>query len=381
MIVDSSPGRVLDRAESELRQLIASPAAPGQLPSARACTMNLVVVGEGPSVVPTWEAVIDEVLLGIPARAVLASLTPAGEDSLGADLSAVCTPPSDGGPALCSERITLHASGRVCERLPSCVAALSVTDVPSVLVWLGRIESGDPVFGTLAADASRIVLDSADSDLSNLARVLYWARARAEFERPGVADLAWTRLAPWQELLARFFDEPKFRPLAARVTRLVLCQASAGGRVPLAAEGTLLLAWFATRLGWRPAETRSRSAARAGERARHFVRPDGGIVALELGVEAAPATGDLCSVRVDAEGDAASVHGTIRSNAREGGAWRLEWRAHGDAGAIEQCIRLRDRDRVRLLERTLHRPAHDSALAESVAWADELRSEELACSA
>jgi hypothetical protein len=37
-------------------------------------------------------------------------------------------------------------------------------------------------------------------------------------------------------------------------------------------------------------------------------------------------------------------------------------------------------DAARLLERTLHRPPRDEALAEAAAWADELRGEELACS-
>jgi hypothetical protein len=52
----------------------------------------------------------------------------------------------------------------------------------------------------------------------------------------------------------------------------------------------------------------------------------------------------------------------------------------GATQRIEQHVRLRASGLAGLLERTLHRPTSDPALAEAAAWADELRSEELACS-
>jgi hypothetical protein len=59
--------------------------------------------------------------------------------------------------------------------------------------------------------------------------------------------------------------------------------------------------------------------------------------------------------------------------------WRHAVSCSGDVLRLEQRVRLRASDPARLLGLTLHRPTHDDALLEAVAWADELRGEELAC--
>jgi glucose-6-phosphate dehydrogenase assembly protein OpcA len=395
----TSPGEALGRVERELRALWSAPPAPGETPRARACTMNLVVVAAAPALAAQWVPVVDEVLQSIPARAIVAGLDLDGPDGLDADAAAVCTPGAAGatpgaasgtpgaanttlgaasGTVVCSERVSLTAHGAVCARLPSCVATLCATDVPTTLVWLGRVHANDPAFEPLARDASRIVLDAAQGSLGSLAGVVYWARARAASDRPGVADLAWTRLAPWQELCARMFDEPRLRPLADRITRVALVQAAAPG-APLGSEGALLLGWLATRLGWK-------AASLAGK--LRLLREDGGHVHAALCAEAAPQApappGTLLSVQLEAAAPDGSmqVRGEV---AREPGdpdvaTWRLAVTpAGGETQRIEQHVRLRAGDAARLLERTLHRPTHDPALADSAVWADELRGEELAC--
>jgi glucose-6-phosphate dehydrogenase assembly protein OpcA len=393
---------VLQRVDAELRALWATPPAPGQMPTARACTMNLVVVASSPALAEAWVPVVDQVLQAVPARAIVVGLDVDGPDALGADTMAVCTPVGAGGSAVCSERITLVARGGVCAHLPSCVATLCATDVPTTLVWLGRVHADDPVFEPLARDASRIVLDAARGSLGSLANVVYWARARAGVDRPGVADLAWTRLAPWQELCARMFDEPGLRPLASRITRLALVQAGAGG-APLASEGALLLGWLASRLGWK-------AASLAGK--LRLVRQEGAAAVVARGAEAAEAqvqatlradptsrlpAGTLLAVRLEAAGPDVTMRGEIARAPGDADAvtWRLEvTRAGGEPQRIEQHVRLpsagaadgpsgepEDAGRsARLLERTLHRPPHDPALADAASWADELRGEELACS-
>jgi len=95
-----------------------------------------------------------------------------------------------------------------------------VPEIPTALVWLGRVHVDDPVFADLANDAHRIILDSEYTSIGSLLHVCSWARKQAN--RPQVADLAWVRLASWQELLARFFDPPDVRHLANKVTKVRL---------------------------------------------------------------------------------------------------------------------------------------------------------------
>jgi glucose-6-phosphate dehydrogenase assembly protein OpcA len=381
--VSTSPSQVLGRLDRELRAFWSMPPPPGETPKARACTRNLVVVAGTPELAEAWVSIVDDVVQAIPARAIVVGFDPDGADALEATTTAVCTPGESGGPAICSERVTLQAHGAVCARLASCVDALCVTDVPTTLVWLGRVHADDLVFAPLARDADRIILDAAQGSLSGLARVVRWARtdapvgpwtgARAAGERPGVADLAWTRLAPWQELCARMFDEPRLRELAARVTRVGMVQASAP-EAALGSEGSLVLGWLATRLQWK-------AVSLAGQ--LRLLRPDGGNVQAQLRAEAAPQSprGALLALEIEAQAGPLAIRGAITREQGKADAalWRLEVTSGGQTQRIEQRVRLRASEPARLLERTLHRPPHDDALAESVAWADGLLSEELVC--
>jgi len=364
--VTAGPREVLGRVDAELRALWATAPAPGEVPKARACTMNLVVVASSPALAQQWTPVVDEVVQGTPARAIVVGLDADGADALEASVSAVCTP-----AGVCSERVTFVARGGMVTRMPSVVRSLCLTDVPTTLVWLGRVQADDPAFAPLAPEAGRIVLDAAQGSLSSLASVVYWARARSEAERPGVADLAWTRLAPWQELCAQMFDEPRLRVLASQVARLTLVQASAPG-TELGSEGALMLGWLATRLGWR-------AASFAGK--LRLLRADGGTVAVTLKSAAGPDEGRraLHGLRLEAARDGLAMTGEI-AREQDAATWRMEVSAAaGDVRRIEQRVRLRASDAAGLLERTLRRPARDEALVDAVAWADELRREELAC--
>jgi glucose-6-phosphate dehydrogenase assembly protein OpcA len=375
-------GDTLDRVDAELRALT-GPTAPGQTARARACTMNLVVVAATPERATGWLPVVDEVLQALPARAIVVGLDPDGTDGLEAATSAICTPAESGGSLVCSERVTLVARGSVCARLPSCVAALCSTDVPTNLVWLGHVHAADPAFEPLARDAARIVLDASQGSLGSLASVVYWARARDERDRPGVADLVWTRLAAWQELSARFFDEPRLRVLARHVTRVTLAQASPAGAA-LGPDATLMLGWLATSLGWRASSLAGKlRLVRAGS-----PTPGSSDTFVQAALRAQPAAGAerdaLVSVCLEASAGDLSMRGEIT---REPGGtdaaaatWRLDVTSAGATQRIEQHVRLRASGLAGLLERTLHRPTSDPALAEAAAWADELRSEELACS-
>jgi len=370
----------LARVDAELRAL-SGPAEPGQPARARACTMNLVVVAATPERAASWLPVVDEVLQTLPARAIVVGLDPDGEDGLEAATTAICTPGESSRSLLCSERVTLVARGGVCARLPSCVATLCSTDVPTTLVWLGHVHADDAAFEPLARDAARIVLDASQGSLGSLANVVYWARARAERDRPGVADLAWTRLAAWQELSARFFDEPRLRPLATHVARVTLAQASPAG-APLGPEATLMLGWLATSLGWRASSMAGKLRLLRSDGASGAAR-DGLVQAVLRADPAAPTARDaLVSVRLEASAGDLSMRGEITRDPGEADAatWRLDVTSAGATQRIEQHVRLRASGPAGLLERTLHRPTNDPALAEAAAWADELRGEELECS-
>lgn len=395
-----SVGAVLADVESKLRDIWLP--TPGEPTKARACTMNLVIVGS-PAIVDRYQSVVDEVTSNIPARAILLSLEPEGPEGLAAEVSAVC---GIGADATCSERIRLRVSGAIAARSASIVEALAVPELPTSVVWLGRVHVGDPVFVGLASEATRVVLDTEYTSLASLLSLSRWARVKSRERRdssarhslspqserlsllaapalgavvaPHIADLAWTRLRPWQEMIARFFDDPLLNEHARAVRRIELKQASERG-ARLGSESTLLLGWLATRLEWK--------LVRVGGHLR-LQRPGGQPIQLVLSAVARPpavAPSALAGVALDAEQQGVVLRGTVDRELASGldadalDADVLVWRlsAGGVPCATEQRVRLGTNKGARLLERTLHRAAYDEALIESAKFAEDIDEEGL----
>ncbi len=368
---------VIARIERELRDLWSIPATPGELPKTRVCTMNLVVIAGSRGMADRYTAVVDDITGSIPARAILVALEPeAPAGTLDGDVSAICAVAGEAGSS-CSERVRLTATGSTCARVASAVEALCVPEIPTTLVWLGRVHVDDPVFLALANRAERVILDTEYTSLGSLMKLAAWARG--ERGRPAVADLAWTRLAVWQELCARFFDDPKMRAHAQGITRLTLSQASEPG-ARLGSEGALLLGWMATRLGWK--------LQRLGG-AMRFRRPDGGHVAVALVAVARPeevAPAALAGIALEADAGGVKAVGSVQRELGSGlsgqspDADMVLWKLVVPLPtATEQRVRLRDNKGGKLLVRTLHRPVNDPVLSEAVAFAEQVFEDGLVC--
>jgi len=366
-------GNLIVRLEKELRDLWTSPDDGGAAPRSRVCTMNLEVVASSRELLDRYTPVVDEVTASIPSRVILASIEPdAAGDEITGEATAVCS--VEGGKNICSERITLWATGNAAGRSASAIEAFLVPEIPTTLVWLGRVHVDDPVFEDLANDAHRVVLDSMYTSLASLLNVAKWARD--QHNAPQITDMAWTRLAPWQEMIARFFDPAESRPLASKVTKITVKQASDPGD-RLGSEPALLLGWLATRLDWK--------TTRLGGKTR-FKRPDGATVIIELGAVPKPAgvaPDSLAVVIIEAEDGSAKMIGSIERDLASGSSSGREdatadadvvlWK-HVTAGTapLEQRVRLSANKAAKWLERTLHRPRSDPAFDESVAFAEHI---------
>jgi glucose-6-phosphate dehydrogenase assembly protein OpcA len=366
--------RLIARLEQDIRDLWKPSEDPTAPPLSRICTMNLEVIAPTADLLARYTPVVDEVTASIPARAILAAIEPdANVDEFSGNATAVCS--LEGGRKICSERITLACRGNAAARAASAVEAFLVPEIPTALVWLGRVHVDDPIFEDLANDANRIVLDSEYTSIASVIHVVAWARKQRN--APEISDLAWTRIAVWQEMLARLFDNVDSRPLASKVTRVVLRQAcDAGARI--GPEAALILGWIGTRLGWKV--TRLAGAVR-------FKREDGASVHVELNAVPRPkgvAPHALAAISVEAGDDPQSptLRGTIERDLASGlteqegttaDADVIIWRsAMTGAPEIEQRIRLGANKAAKWLERTLHRPTRDPAFDESVAFAEHI---------
>jgi glucose-6-phosphate dehydrogenase assembly protein OpcA len=361
---------VLTRIERELRDLWTP--TPGEPVRSRACTTNLVVVTTSPAIAEHYTPIVDEVTRSIPSRAIVVTMTPSSPTmSLDGEVSAVCGVGESAADVTCSERVMIRASGAACRRVRSVVEALVVPELPTTLIWLARVHVDDPIVRELAGDAQRVVLDTDYTSLASLLSLSRWARESRT--KIAVADLAWTRVAVWQDMCARFFDDPAMQPLALGVDSLRVAQMCDKG-ARLGTEAALMLGWMATRLGWRLEPL-------AGS--LRFRRADGKSVTVELEAMAphehvAPLAIGSVSLRASAGGISAT--GVVARDFDGDVADVLRYKLDVNLPcAGEQTVRLGPNTGARVLERTLHRPAYDDTFAAAVAFAEKLDDDGATC--
>src|SRR4030065_67688 len=85
-----------------------------------------------------------------------------GAPLLQAALSAPCQIAPEGGKQVCSEQITLRASGPAVGELHSTVVPLLVPDLPVFLWWHEEPSLGSHLFQELLETSDRLIVDSAD---------------------------------------------------------------------------------------------------------------------------------------------------------------------------------------------------------------------------
>lgn len=128
------------------------------------------------------------------------------------------------------------------ELLRSAVATLSLPEAPVVLIWVAQGIGEDPRFATLSAHMRTVVYNSSvlDSDDNAMRELVTFVKAHPNVS---ISDLAYLRLAPWQESIALFFDgKDVIRELFDLRSVEITCGSDS--------EAYYLLGWLASRLEW-----------------------------------------------------------------------------------------------------------------------------------
>ena len=201
-----APERIL----KELSELWGSMAKPADAENGggshgvlRACSMTLVVLSEEKEDAGAVGETLAALMPEHPARTVMVRLREGGERFLADRVYAQCWMPFGQRRQICCEQIEITASDAALGDLPSVVLPLSVADLP-LIVWCRASRLlGLPEFRAIAGMAHKVVVDSAG--LADARTVL---RRFAESPKGDVllADLAWTRLTRWREMLSQVFE-------------------------------------------------------------------------------------------------------------------------------------------------------------------------------
>ncbi len=218
----------------------------------RASALTLLVYMDRPEEAREVSNLLSEVTRQNPCRSVLMVMDPQGSPAaLMASISAHCHMGAEGGKTICSEQITLNARGETGPALISVVLPLTLSGLPIYLWWRAENFAMPAYFDQILRVTQHVIVDSArfaavGPDLRTLAAWLERNSGRIR-----LTDLNWGRATPWREVIAQCFDSPDRRPYLRRIRGLRIEYEMESERLTAQrAQGLLLTAWLATRLGW-----------------------------------------------------------------------------------------------------------------------------------
>lgn len=188
----------------------------------RACAMTLVVTANDEADAEEVRRTLGVLMHDHPARAVILK-TQAGAD-LQARVFAECWKPFGSSQQICAEGVEVVADLIQLEDAAQFLVPLKVPDLPAVLWCRGPSVFHLRSFDMLFPVADKIIFDS--STESRAAATLCFLRnLRARGFH--VADLHWTRLTGWREILAHLFDDGVLGAADVKTARVVY-----GGATP-----------------------------------------------------------------------------------------------------------------------------------------------------
>ena len=206
----------------------------------------------------------------MPRRLITLAPTIAPSQGLETLVAAYCPLPEEGGgTTACGDVVVLRGGDAALQDGMTILEPLLPASMPTWVWWNGFLDEAPELMARLACAPRRLIIDSAVGQPRQCLEVL---RQRVESGQ-AVNDLNWLRLRSWRETLAMVFDPPHRRDALSHVTQLDI---DVEGHHP--AQGLLLAAWIADRLGW----TLDTASTVDEETTAEFHRPDGTAVNIHL---------------------------------------------------------------------------------------------------
>lgn len=226
-----------------------------------ATTMNFIVFINDPEHRAWVLERVGKIAEKHPSRTIILD---ANADRAGAEIFVSSL--DEAGSTIHGERIELGVPDVDPPTLRRIAHDLSVPGVETHLLWSAVRVVESARFKELIEIADTIVVDSSGAvrDASTAGEL---ARFFAEYRHVPLRDLAWMRLGPWRDMVARFFDDPALREELFTIRGLSVTSGSD-------AEGFYLAGWLGSRLGWQP-EGRDSFRARDGARVAFQLVRDG----------------------------------------------------------------------------------------------------------
>jgi glucose-6-phosphate dehydrogenase assembly protein OpcA len=246
MSLSAQSGKIpLDKVERQLARLWEEES---RTAGSRAALLTLVALVSEPRLLERAQQVMSELVRIHPARTIAAVWREGSEPSLTAEV-AMHRPVGAG--AMCGDSITLEAIGAARDWLPGNAERLALPDLPVCVWWVGDLPDFDDLVDRMVVGADLVIVNSGEMDLRDLQKLnSIQSRSNGRF---AVADLTWIRLRTWQDLIARFFDDPEGLACLPDLERILIEVAPRPNeKDATSTQAGLLIGWIATVLSLPP---------------------------------------------------------------------------------------------------------------------------------
>ncbi|MBA3642792.1 MAG: glucose-6-phosphate dehydrogenase assembly protein OpcA [Chloroflexia bacterium] len=221
----------------------------------RASTFNLIAFGRSDTDARRIDSTIRQLSDLYPSRTTILVSDPGqvmrDEPGLDVAIALLEQPAEKGRPTMRFESVTVRVSPEQEQYLASIASPLLVIDLPDFLWWATDRIEGSSLFGDLLSVCDRLIVDSARfDDAASELRYLSELVQRGN-EYPKLSDFAWSRLAPWRQIISQFFDPPKARPTLSSLDSVTIWFGSGeDSRLSGVTSALLLAGWLGSRLNW-----------------------------------------------------------------------------------------------------------------------------------
>src|SRR5688500_4615240 len=110
-------------------------------------------------------AILGRASASVPQRTIVIRADPRGQGEMASWISADCHLIGGGGQQVCSEEVSIIASGDRMQHVPPLVASLLLPDMPVAVWWIGDLPGDQHEYvETLLEPADRLIVDSSQFD-------------------------------------------------------------------------------------------------------------------------------------------------------------------------------------------------------------------------
>jgi glucose-6-phosphate dehydrogenase assembly protein OpcA len=205
----------------------------------RACSMTLGVLASSARDAQDLGATIAELMHEHPNRTVLLRVFD-GSEPVEARTSIQCWMPFGRRQQICCEQIEISSGIASLDGVPPILLGLTVSDLP-VALWCPDLALAlRPELRPVVALAGKVIVDTTCFPEARQALEAIRALSGGRYR---LADLVWTRVTRWRELLFQALASQNSRRVPQRV------RISWAGR-PMPPAAMYLAAWLVARLGW-----------------------------------------------------------------------------------------------------------------------------------